>query len=137
MAAHANITRRSVFRGLPLAAMAASLPALSTNALADAELLSLGEEFDRLWAEEIAAKPADPHVVGADWTAWDAAYDKTDALAKRIAGYRAHSIEGLRLKARVVNWCHDGKYDGIEADALDCRVTSDIVRDLLSLVQSA
>lgn len=78
MADQANITRRSFFRGMPLAAMAASLPMLANTGPVTAEdrrAFHLAE-FKR------ACEDLDPKI--GSWAVWD---DDDDG-STRVAAYR-------------------------------------------------
>lgn len=57
MASEPNITRRSFFKGLPLAGMAASLPMLAQNVHADDRLTAAIDELKDALAERYGIEP--------------------------------------------------------------------------------
>lgn len=124
MAEHAHITRRNVFRGLPLAAVAYAIPAISMAD--DAELRLLGQDFEKAWTDEDAVYATE----GYDVDVADAASERTSAIVRRINDCPAHTLEGLRIKAAAISWCHSGKIDLPNAGA-DMKLVNSIIFDLL------
>lgn len=150
--------RREALRAIGLGAAATALPvgalALAAEPHPDAELIRLGEAFDRqhaawvpLWKEsgrlekETLAAIEDAGVkfdvatyelycartgfdVAAD--ANDAAVDALNRLAERITSTPARTFAGLHAKARVVFWecCRPADYIDVPDTALDADVLS-------------
>lgn len=143
----AALTRRGILSALPMAIAGGAVVAVATNPVPlpsdphpDADLIRLGEAFEAAWRyenEEYAL------LKGVEQTfeneavvcaSAHAAADATSALVDQIMECRAVTIEGLRVKARAVCWCHAG--DPIDeqsfgSDGTDVRVAATIVRDLL------
>ena len=124
------IARRPLVAGAASTVSAAlSIPLAKTTGGDDAELLRLGHEMDRLIAEENAAKPA--HNDG-DWTAWDAAYERSQVAVRAVTELPARSLEGFRIKARAVAWCYSGdEVDFPDTSSTDMKLVNAIIRDLL------
>lgn len=122
MAEHANITRRNVFRGLPLAAVAYAIPVMTMAD--DAELRKLGTSLADAWADEDTAYAAEA------WDEADAASERTLALVARIQSLPAHTLDGLRIKAQAIAWCHSGDVQLPNAGT-DMRMVNSIIADLL------
>ncbi len=125
-----NLTRRTALAG------AAALPLLPAGALAaessaDAELLRLGAELDRAWARERTLTYDD----GACHDGYEAANDASSVVGRHIEQQQAHTLEGLRVKARSVMWCHQwGKFEPFnraEQRTTDVRLVEAIVLDLV------
>jgi hypothetical protein len=127
-------TRRNVITG------AAALPllpasALATETSADAELLRLGAELDRAWAQEKALIYDD----GACGDGYEVANDASSAVGRQIEKQQAHTLEGLRVKARAVMWCHQGEeMDGepftlSDQGTTDVRLVEALIRDLVEM----
>lgn len=95
----------------------------------DAELVRLGAALDAAWAAQDAIEEA-----GGD--GFDEAYAAALAVARRIEALPATTLAGLRVKARVVAWCHGGEPiaadDLVAGHATDMRMVAAIVRDLLA-----
>ena len=110
----------------------AGLPAETTTA--DAELLRLGDELDRAWAHEKAL--IDSETWG---DTYETAYEASRAVVGQIEQQQAHTLEGLRVKARAVMWCHQGdEMDGepfslTENQTTDVRLAESIVLELVEL----
>jgi hypothetical protein len=122
------VRRRSIFRGLPLAAVAYAIPAMTMAD--DAELRLLGQEFKQAWADEDALYA----IEGYDLDAADAASERTSAIVKRINDCPAYTLEGLRIKAAAIAWCHSGDVQLPNAGA-DMKLVNSIVFDLLRVGQ--
>ena len=118
-------------RRLFLAAGSAATVFGAVNAAAhsspDAELISLGHQFQAAWAAEQAGflRPVD------DATA-DALVKPCTDLAHRIERLPAKTLDGLMVKAMAVSWCHCGEFEEF-GNTTDERITAGIVRDLLAL----
>lgn len=138
-----NITRRAALAGALLSSAALAVPvgkALGRNTSPpppespDAALLALGEEFERLWAIERSVLPSDEYSYDAEaWKPWDEAQPRTEAVVTKIEACRATTLEGLRVKARAVIWCHNGRFDGlggVDGETTDARLAGSIIIDL-------
>lgn len=130
------LTRRAA---LTVVASAALVP---PDALAtihpDATLLQLGSQFEAEWAKErelwAAAKLhpwPDPAGIPIGEQA-EAQFERTSELVDRIADMPALTLEGLRIKARALAWCHGG--DSLDqmltSSFSDTRLLGSIVRDV-------
>lgn len=110
------------------------LLALKNTPHPDAELLALGAEFERRWAEQRA------YPIEAGDGGYDALTARTDEVSERIRRIRATTIEGLRVKARVVLECQSDEQDvPVEftdgGRLCDTGVAASIVNDLLGLAE--
>ena len=66
---------------------------------------------------------------------YSAAVDKSSAIVDRIVEEPARTLDGLRIKARALAWCHSGEVESLGIDenpTTDIRVADSIIRDLLS-----
>ncbi len=110
-------------------AVAAGLPAET----GDETLLRLGDELDRAWAREKALIYDD----GKCGNGYDATYDVSSAIVDQIEKQQAHTLEGLRVKARAVMWCQQwGKFEPFslgEQQTTDIRLSEAIIRDLVGV----
>jgi hypothetical protein len=90
----------------------------------DADLLRLGRRFDEALAREraTAATPA-----GLTDEALESFTEQAIVFADQIENLRATTIEGMRVKARVIAWC--GGFPD-QPDDREYRVAASIVRDL-------
>lgn len=100
----------------------------------DTPLLALGEEFEARWAEQ-RAYPIENGDSG--YQALDA---RTDEIADLIRKVPATTMEGLRVKARVVQFCQgDDLSEPVEftsGDRLgDTVVAASLINDLLGLTE--
>lgn len=135
--ASVHLSRRALLGNIPIMAAAAVAAVAVPSALgaaesqADQRLLDLGREFEALYRAENAAKPKDR--MHGDWTAWDAAYERTSKVVHRILRLRARSFAGVRVKARAVDWCHSGGFRSFDGTTTDMKLADQIVRDLLRL----
>ena len=139
-------TRRTILAGaaalplLPAAALAApiTLPLLpvselATETRADAELIRLGAELDHAWARELALICDD----GDCRDGYEAANDAATGVVRQIEQLQAHTLEGLRVKARAVMWCWQWeKFETFslgEHQTTDIRLSEAIIRDLVGV----
>lgn len=125
------MNRRTVLKGgLVLAATAHT--AVSVAEIPDGDLFRLGEKFEDLFAKEEAAR-----IVGrdtGDWTKWDEAYARTDSIVQQIEATPATTAEGLRIKARCIQWCYgDDPVELDGSDTQDVRLAQQIVQTLLKM----
>jgi hypothetical protein len=101
----------------------------------DAELLRLGQELERAWAEEraVIAATADSYTHEADEYT-DAMAAITSAIVERVEAIRALTIDGLFVKARAIQWCRDSdafERDEYEGGTTDVRLACSIADDLM------
>ena len=97
---------------------------------ADAELLALGDEFERRWV--VQKKLWDElSLMGTDQDL--AIHNIVAPLAGRIAAMPAKTLDGLIVKARAVLWCHSGELEELGSATTDERIVWSIVPDLLAM----
>lgn len=128
-----DVSRRRLLAG---AGAAVAVTAIAAPALAtphpDADLLALGREFDLAMAAERLIPP------DADDDEINAATERGGVITRAILALPAKTLDGLRIKARAVEWCAceipGPDYFG---DTTDCQLAASIVRDLLSAYQPA
>ncbi len=131
-----TITRRSALTagaaaGLVATPIPASAVAHSLQQHPDAELLALGEELRRAWAQErTAARGGSDEEAEA---AFVAAYEASSAIVDQIADRVAHTREGLQVKAQAFLWCWSGDLDFelSREQTTDVRMAQSIIRDLI------
>lgn len=134
MAASTDMPQPSRRRFL-MTAPAAAVAVGKIAHIADAELLHLGAELERAWERQREAlkafegvdTPEAEHIIDA---AWWAAYD----LVEKIRELSATTLDGFRVKARAISWCHDG--DRVELSrhrTVDICTAESILRDLLAI----
>jgi hypothetical protein len=63
----------------------------------------------------------------------DALHIELLPIEAAIISAPATTLEGMKVKARVVYWCRQGEVDVNPTDATDNRVTASIIRDLMQL----
>lgn len=129
-----RLSRRSALRLGAAVASAAAMHAgpaeaeLETTHL-DADLLELGEEFERLWAIELdlASNRVDEEVL-------DAAVTAVYQVAERIVDLPARTLEGLGYKAVVAAWMYGSDpVDIVEAEGVDGGIVRSMASDLLAM----
>ncbi len=136
-----SITRRNVLAGIPLAAIAASFPALADSPRDDATLVELGKALEASMRAEVSAY-SQVNLDAGEWSPdCEAAYEASYALVGRIEPLPVHTVAGLRAKANAANWCSrgvpygDGKWscdpDGFGTETTDMRLVTQIVEALL------
>ena len=119
-------------------------PALAANSLVtgveNPALVALGVEFERLFQIEREAWDAIPDdAPDSSWKPAALAQDEVHNVIEQIALLPALTMDGLRLKARTVAWCHGVGYGpGDEAvqyaqpsSTLDTRIVHSIIQDLM------
>lgn len=109
-------------------------------ASADAALVALGEELEAAWAAEIAAYAQHRGDLSlAHEAITDAAHKASKAIILRIEAMAASTIDGLRVKARAVQWCYDGDPVDLVVDqsTTDLRLANSIIADLLAVPPAA
>jgi hypothetical protein len=87
---------------------------------ADAALLELGKALAAAQSDQAEG---------------DDAYERTKAIVAQIEALPAHTLAGLMVKARAVEWCNDSvSTEGLAHDpTTDQRIAAGIVCDLLRL----
>src|SRR5262245_48661073 len=95
----------------------------------DSDLLVLGnalDETDRRFLALCGYAAGRGGDVDAAWAAVAAVVDKIEAIP-------AHTLEGLRGKARAISWCHSGErpIEFQDDPTTDIRLAQSIVADLL------
>jgi hypothetical protein len=134
---HRDMARRSVNQNAFLSRRAA-LGSLAASSLfpvskpvaapssADAQLVSLGRDFDAAAAklDHAIANGGDPH--------WEV-LDELAILDAEIAATQAFAMEGLRVKARAACWALLGDLDPAGQLTTDKRMALSIARDLIRL----
>ena len=102
-ASKSHTTRRAVLSGAAVLTVAAAtgLPAGASDQ-PDAHLIALGRDMDRLVANEQALAAAER------WEEWESALEATTAVVRQIEQIQAQTVEGLKVQARAVLWCHSG-----------------------------
>jgi hypothetical protein len=117
----------AVFAGLKGAARAAPV------AMVDGYLLSLGKELDAASENETAVLAAADGLPGKEIDRlYDPARIRSKDLVEKIIATKATTIDGLKVKARALAWCHSG--DVIDATSFDSYPTTDI-KVLASIAQ--
>lgn len=136
MAAHANITRRSILK------TAGAVSLLGTGVTAaeaietshpDAALLLLGEQFEAEWVayELVVAQYHGDSSQSAD-DICQTGFDRCKRIVAGIECATARTVDGLRVKARAVQWCFGA--DVIQfgrGETTDVRISAQIIRALL------
>lgn len=104
------------------------------GAQGDTKLLVLGEMLDLAWkVQTLLCDQMQADETDAKTKAWEQAYDRTQAIVYAIEETPAQSIDGLRVKARAVAWCHSGEPSiQLGESATDERLASQILNALLS-----
>lgn len=123
--------RRTVLKGGVILA-ATSHTAVSVAEMPDRGILDLGLAFDAAFAEEEAARMVCRDT--GDWSTWDAAYARTESIVELIEKETATMLEGLRVKARCIQWCYgDDPVDLALSDTTDGRLATQVVQALLKI----
>lgn len=137
----ATLTRRA-FGGLATKSVAAvaavAIPAValaSEPTSADAALVALGEQLEAAWAATTAADEKYRDDLSPEAEAiTEASYEAAAAIVHQIETVPASTIDGLRVKARAIQWCYDiDPVDlVIDQNTTDLRIANSIIRDLLA-----
>src|ERR1700712_5695554 len=114
----------------------AAKPATTPAVVADAELLRLGAEFERLWsAEDVLSLRFLGDRSDAASDAIAAAVNTTGAVVEKFEVMRATTLLGMIVKVRAFSWCHSN--DVVTAEELfgpkpstELRLMMGIMRDL-------
>lgn len=129
-------TRRDFIAAAPAVALAAAVPAAVATATPtphpDAELLALGDALRSSWATEQS-------LPGDDEERLDAAYEKSGAIVSEIEALTAHTLEGIKVKALAILWCHCGEEFTEESFSFtrhattDERLVSSLLNDIMAM----
>lgn len=124
MADHSNITRRTIMKSAAFAVAPIAAVAVGRDN-PDAELLRLGVAFDDAWARENDLYESDE---------WETAAEVTGGLVHRIEVAPARTLDGLKVKARALSWCHCGEPIDFRngQDTTDARLANSIIAALLN-----
>lgn len=132
-----NLSRRTMFGRIPVAALAttavfSALTVPADAASGDRELVRLGVELEAAWTAERALDASLD--VGDD--AFGVVMGRTRDIVHQIEVIPATSLAGLQVKARAILWCHSGEPIASDAfndqETTDIRLAASIVRDLLA-----
>jgi len=102
----------------------------------DVELKHLGGELEDAIAAEKAIEAAyNAGQYEDEDVALDATYASTHAIIDQIVAIPASTIEGLRIKARAIQWCyHDDPVDlVVDQNTTDLRIANSLIADLLAV----
>lgn len=113
----------------------------------DALLLELGARLEAAWASErrqLSAvrvrRDVDTPKHKRDDREFEARYKATSGIVDQIEVLHAHTLEGLRVKARAISWCHSGDpvilFDD-DQNTTDLRLTQSILNDLMRMPAGA
>jgi hypothetical protein len=88
----------------------------------DRALIQLGEKLEQAWSHQLRRDN-------------EAAYVRVAEIVRKIASTPARSLEGMRIKARAIAWCHAGEAPIFltENPTTDVRIAESIVADLLAI----
>lgn len=106
-----------------------------TDSHPDADLLNLGEALDassaRLKALHDLITEENEHLMV---EVIEICLDYAQPIVERIEKLRAHTLDGLRVKAKAIKWCHGGEEIQLAPDmpTTDARIAESILRDLLA-----
>jgi len=130
------MNRRSFLRAAPVAGVALAVPAVALAETPDADLINLGFAFDAAYSEEQAARAIGRET--GDWDKWDDAYARSGAIVRQIEAVPATTLDGLRVKARCIQWCYGDDPIDLEgtSNTMDMRLAQQIVTSLLTPVAS-
>ena len=115
------LSRRQLVMALSISTIATSMAARASVS-ADAELIELGDQFDEIAAQIDAPSPV----------TW-AALNRFGELYDKILVAQAQTVEGLRVKARLMCWVRLGDFDLANEAADGKQIALSIVRDLIRL----
>lgn len=123
---NSNPTRR-VF---PSCAVATAVPPVAAVVQPDDTIKTLSDEFEAAWSA------MDQFFQNAPRGTTDEDYERmfrpVSDLARRIADMKATTLDGLKLKARALQWCNE-EFDFMDGQTTDERLAYGLVQDLLNL----
>lgn len=123
-------TRRSMVAALTGAAMIGPASASILDDSPDAALLALGAALDAAW---LAEKAEDLRYRQTREWGDDTAFLRCKSIAERIACTPAYTLDGLRVKAKAISWCHCAESVDLAptlAHTTDLQIAHSILRDL-------
>ena len=97
--------------------------------------MELGEQFEAAWkAENAAAACMGSHWSDTDHEQFERYSRATGAIVDKIEAMPAATLDGLRVKARAVAWCHQGeeRIEFADRPTKDLRLARSIIEDLLA-----
>ena len=104
-------------------------------AFADKELMDLGAELEEAWCvhgrllKQAERQPSPDHD-----REFEHAANRCSKIVRKIQRAKATSLAGLRVKARAVAYCHEGRpRRDLGYNSTDIRIAGSIVADLLAL----
>lgn len=136
MAGNANITRRSILKTATLMGLAGS-GVTAAQAIEqehpDRALLLLAERMEKANAEyELVQAQYHGDASHEADEACEAAHRVVSRLVSEITTKTARTIDGLRVKARAIQWCQSGEpIEFGNGEASDVRLAAQIVNALL------
>ena len=94
-------------------------------------LIDLGDQLERAWSERRRVDRS----AGSKKDRAASAYAHAANIVRQIHALPASSLEGLRVKARAISWCHRGeKAISLSlASTTDVRLAKSIIADLCRL----
>jgi hypothetical protein len=94
---------------LPVATgLAVISPGKAAEPLADKELLDLYQELRVAWSHSRSLSGRAEDITDEEW---EVAFDRCSAIVRRIENCTALGLDGLRVKAIAVLWCHGGEME--------------------------
>jgi hypothetical protein len=93
----------------------------------DAALIALDRELEAAWAHEREMNES-----GTDGSV-EAACAKCSEIVDRIGKIPATTLQGFKVKARAVSWCHCGGFESFGGDTTDEMIAAQIIRELLAI----
>jgi hypothetical protein len=123
--------RRLFIAAGPAAMVFGALHESASSEGEDAALIALGPEFEAAWAHEHHLE------YHGSYEDFEAAIGATSALVERIRLIKATTLDGFKIKARALLWCHCGEFGGLPFDATgettDVSIAGEIIRELLAI----
>jgi hypothetical protein len=87
----------------------------------DGSLLELGAQLEQAWSDQRRCDTKK-------------AYEAVARIVRKIEASPAHSLEGLRVKARAIAWCHAGEPISFGSNpTMDVRLALSIVDNLMAV----
>jgi hypothetical protein len=127
---HADTNPTTTRRSFLSAAVGAVVLPAAAVAHPNNDIKALSDEFEAAWAAMdrfFANVPS-----GSTDEDYDRMFRPVADLANRIADMKMTTIDGLRLKARAMQWCNE-EFDFMEGKTTDERLAYGLVQDVLNL----
>ncbi|OPH84246.1 hypothetical protein B2M20_02950 [Nitrobacter vulgaris] len=99
-------------------------------AQSDDTIQTLSEAFEAAWAASDEFYRNVP--TGSTNEDYERMFRPVSDLARRIADMKMTTLEGLKLKARALQWCNE-EFDFMDGKTTDERLAYGLVQDLLNL----